>query len=187
MRLQAWESWNLGTVPIDTEKDETKSGDSVFQFCARMFRLFRVWPLTTVSTERSIHFSNVILWNNAERWEADGVQSWPPLDQTNYRVRRFPLDQAFFSSKASRQAWKANRHPNQWIPGALPQGYRVHDVQPCLQPRIKLHSLVLIFLDGWTEHLAVSHVRRPTNSQGRSGFSVINTFQFYPMFRHTIP
>jgi len=38
---------NLGTVPIGTEKDETKSGDSVCQFCAWMFMLFRVGAVLT--------------------------------------------------------------------------------------------------------------------------------------------
>jgi hypothetical protein len=44
-----------------------------------------------------------------------------------------------------------------------------------------------LFLDGWTEHLAVPFVKRPTNAQGSSWF-FINTLQiFYPdMFRHIV-
>jgi len=46
----------------------------------------------------------------------------PAPDRLDYRVSRFPLDQAFFLSKASRQDWKATRPPNQWVHVTLPQG-----------------------------------------------------------------
>jgi hypothetical protein len=50
-----------------------------------------------------------------------------------------------------------------------------------------IHGTVMQYeedLDGWTEHLAVSYVRRPTNSLWSRGFFVI---KFYPdMFRHMV-
>jgi hypothetical protein len=57
-------------------------------------------------------------------------------------------------------------------------------MQPCAQMDNKnlLHKLNKThkhYLDGWTEHLVVSFVERPTNAQGSSKF-FINTFQILP-------
>jgi hypothetical protein len=40
----------------------------------------------------------------------------------------------------------------------------------------EIMKVTLYYLDGWTEHLAVPFVKRPTNAQGSSG-CFINTFQ----------
>jgi hypothetical protein len=65
---------------------------------------------------------------------------------------------------------------------------RLSDYVKCFH----LNQTTMRDLDGWTEHLVVSYVRRPTNFLWRRGFIIIIiiiiiAFQFYPdVFRHMV-